>query len=166
MHNNLHIFWCINSFCLYKNSKFALIFLRDFFAMDFSIKWIDRLLVSSACRYVWLSDRACETSVIMKWNRQYQSPNPAYQLATEEYLTSKKLKESREQEFLKTISQGVCLLGSVFLVLTHLLVAVPAAIYLLKVNNGNTRTSCVICSKLTIKTLERCSMASFWCLYC
>ena len=105
-------------------------------------------------------------SVIMKWNRQYQSPNPAYQLATEEYLTSKKLKESREQEFLKTISQGVCLLGSVFLVLTHLLVAVPAAIYLLKVNNGNTRTSCVICSKLTIKTLERCSMASFWCLYC
>ena len=32
----------------------------------------------------------------------------------------------------------------------------PAGIYLLKVNNRNTRTRCVICSKLTIKTPERC----------
>ena len=31
----------------------------------------------------------------------------------------------------------------------------PASIYLLKVNNRNTRTSCEICSKLTIKTPER-----------
>ena len=31
----------------------------------------------------------------------------------------------------------------------------PAAIYLLKVNNRNTRTRCEICSKLTIKTPER-----------
>ena len=31
----------------------------------------------------------------------------------------------------------------------------PAGIYLLKVNNRNTRTRCVICSKLTIKTPER-----------
>ena len=31
----------------------------------------------------------------------------------------------------------------------------PAGIYLLKVNNRNTRTRCEICSKLTIKTLER-----------
>ena len=38
----------------------------------------------------------------------------------------------------------------------------PAGIYLLKVNNRNTRTRCEICSKLTIKTPER----SFWCLYC
>ena len=29
----------------------------------------------------------------------------------------------------------------------------PANIYLFKVNNGNTRTKCEICSKLTIKTL-------------
>ena len=35
----------------------------------------------------------------------------------------------------------------------------PAGIYLLKVNNRNTRTSCEICSKLTIKTPER----SHWC---
>ena len=33
----------------------------------------------------------------------------------------------------------------------------PAGIYLLKVNNRNTRTRCEICLKLT--------MASFWCLY-
>ena len=31
----------------------------------------------------------------------------------------------------------------------------PAGIYLLKVNNRNTRTGCEICSKLTIKTPER-----------
>ena len=31
----------------------------------------------------------------------------------------------------------------------------PAGIYLLKVNNRNTRTRCEICSKLTIKTSER-----------
>ena len=31
----------------------------------------------------------------------------------------------------------------------------PAGMYLLKVNNRNTRTRCVICSKLTIKTPER-----------
>ena len=37
----------------------------------------------------------------------------------------------------------------------------PAGIYLLKVNNRNTRTRFEICSKLTMKT-----MASFWCLYC
>ena len=43
--------------------------------------------------------------------------------------------------------------------------AVPAGIYLLKVNNRNTRTRCEICSKLAIKTPER-RLASFWCLYC
>ena len=31
----------------------------------------------------------------------------------------------------------------------------PAGIYLLKVNNKNTRTRCEICSKLTIKIPER-----------
>ena len=31
----------------------------------------------------------------------------------------------------------------------------PAGIYLLKVNNKNTRARCEICSKLTIKTPER-----------
>ena len=32
---------------------------------------------------------------------------------------------------------------------------IPAGIYLLKVNNRNTRTRCEICSKLTINTPER-----------
>ena len=31
----------------------------------------------------------------------------------------------------------------------------PVGIYLLKVNNRNTRTRCEICSELTIKTPER-----------
>ena len=31
----------------------------------------------------------------------------------------------------------------------------PSGNYMFKVNNGNSRTRCEICSKLTIKTLER-----------
>ena len=38
------------------------------------------------------------------------------------------------------------------LIFMHL---IPAGIYLFKVNNGNTRRMCEICSKLTIKTPER-----------
>ena len=38
----------------------------------------------------------------------------------------------------------------------------PAGIYLLKVNNRNTRARCEICFKLTIKTPER----RHWRLYC
>ena len=38
-------------------------------------------------------------------------------------------------------------------------------IYLFKVNNGNTKKRCKICSKLTIKTTEQ-NLASFWCVYC
>ena len=34
-------------------------------------------------------------------------------------------------------------------------IAFPANIYLLKANNRNTRTSCEICSKLTLNTPER-----------
>ena len=40
-------------------------------------------------------------------------------------------------------------------VLVFFIVIYPADIYLFKVNNRNTRTSCEICSKLTIKTSER-----------
>ena len=35
-------------------------------------------------------------------------------------------------------------------------IANPVGIYMLKVKNRNTRTRCEICSKLTIKTPERC----------
>ena len=34
-------------------------------------------------------------------------------------------------------------------------ISFPAGIYLLKVNNRNTRTKCEVCSKLTIKIPER-----------
>ena len=34
--------------------------------------------------------------------------------------------------------------------------SIPAKIYLFKVKNRNTRKSCKICSKRTIKTPERC----------
>ena len=37
----------------------------------------------------------------------------------------------------------------------------PAGIYLLKVNNRNTRTRCEICSKLTINTPERRRLGSY-----
>ena len=36
-----------------------------------------------------------------------------------------------------------------------------ASIYLVKVNNGKTRTKCEICSKLTVRRYS-----SFWCLCC
>ena len=38
------------------------------------------------------------------------------------------------------------------------------SIYLLKVNNGNTRKNCEICLKLTIETPEQHQMV-FWYLY-
>ena len=39
----------------------------------------------------------------------------------------------------------------------------PADIYLLKINNRNTKRRCEICSKLTIKTTEtRCSSVSIF----
>ena len=41
----------------------------------------------------------------------------------------------------------------------------PACIYLIKVNNGNTRIMCGICSKSTIKTLARLQTL-IWCLCC
>ena len=42
-----------------------------------------------------------------------------------------------------------------FYMLYLIFVFIPAGIYLLKVNNRNTRTRCEICSKLTINTPER-----------
>ena len=41
----------------------------------------------------------------------------------------------------------------------------PVGIYVVKVNNRNTRTRCEMCSKLTVKTQEQC-LESFWCVYC
>ena len=46
----------------------------------------------------------------------------------------------------------------IFIVQTFL-----AGIYMFKVNNGNTRTRCEICSKLTIKTPERRQLKCFYC---
>ena len=40
------------------------------------------------------------------------------------------------------------------------MVAYPVGMYLLKVNNRNTRTRCEICSKITTNTSER----RHWCL--
>ena len=40
------------------------------------------------------------------------------------------------------------------LILAHFSTVIPADIYVLKVNNRNTRTRCEIFSKLTIKTPE------------
>ena len=48
-----------------------------------------------------------------------------------------------------------------FLHINQILAYNPAGIYLLKVNNRNTRARREICSKLTIKTPERRQMAAF-----
>ena len=42
---------------------------------------------------------------------------------------------------------------------------IPAGIYLLKVNNRNTKARYEICLKLTMKAPKR-RPVSFWCLYC
>ena len=39
-------------------------------------------------------------------------------------------------------------------------ITIPAGIYMFKLGNGNTRPICEICSKLTLKTLERCHLWS------
>ena len=44
--------------------------------------------------------------------------------------------------------------GACFMMSSYQNTIFPAGIYLLKVNNRNTRTSCEVCSKLTIKTPE------------
>ena len=42
----------------------------------------------------------------------------------------------------------------------------PVNIYLFNADNGNTRKSCEICSKLTIKNTRTTSITSFHCFYC
>ena len=48
-----------------------------------------------------------------------------------------------------------------FLSLLKIFCICPAGIYLVNVDNRNTKTKYELCLKLTIKT-----MTSFWCLYC
>ena len=48
----------------------------------------------------------------------------------------------------------LCITNGFWDVSTNLFIFNPASIYLLKVNNRGSRTSCEICSELTIKTLE------------
>ena len=52
----------------------------------------------------------------------------------------------------ETISVDVL---EIFIVISKIRIHSPAGIYLLKVNNINTRSSCEICLKLTVKTRER-----------
>ena len=58
----------------------------------------------------------------------------------------------RHMNVLRTLNLGRVATGSRY----------PVGIYFLKVNNGNTRTICKICLKLTKKTL----VTSFCCRYC
>ena len=53
------------------------------------------------------------------------------------------------------ISAFSCCVNALYIFILSRYYIVPAGIYLLKVNNRNTRTRCKICLKLTIKTPER-----------
>ena len=46
------------------------------------------------------------------------------------------------------------------------MLTIPVDVYLFNLYDGNTRTVCEICSKLTIKTSDRRSVTSLWCFYC
>ena len=57
-----------------------------------------------------------------------------------------------EAQFKKLYGKVMFRSPSIFYIST---IPFPAGNYMFKVNNRNTRTRCVICSKLTIKTSER-----------
>ena len=61
------------------------------------------------------------------------------------------------------MSEKVCWL---FVVTSPSSTSLPTGIYLLKVNNRNTRTGCEICSKLTIIKTRKTPLLWFCCLYC
>ena len=70
-------------------------------------------------------------------------------------LTGSREKIWNEIKWINIILQNIILMVEI----PSRVLVYPVGIYLLKVNNRNTRTRCEICSKLTIKTPERC-------LYC
>ena len=72
-------------------------------------------------------------------------------------------------QLLLLISSGKCqfltsmkLQQKEFYYAVTLIQVIPDGNYIFKVSNGNTRTRCEICSKLTVKIRN----ASFWYLYC
>ena len=79
-------------------------------------------------------------AILPKWKHKLNHKN---------YLSftgsSRLLLKYRLRTFMSTFSIAALSSGFLF----------PAGIYLLKVNNRNTRTRCEICSKLTIKTRRR-----------
>ena len=69
------------------------------------------------------------------------------------------LSQIRRSQLTLVIFEWIVLLVTTFSYYLNMFSDFPAGIYLLKVENRNTRTRCEICSKLTIKTPER----RHWC---
>ena len=73
-----------------------------------------------------------------------------YTLNTNFYLSSHQF-----SQVVSLLNLGFQLMKAFYSLICTICYCFPADNYMLKVNNGNTRTKCEICSKLTIKTAER-----------
>ena len=62
---------------------------------------------------------------------------------------------SRERLYLSQYMFKVLLRGGAIILTYETFRNIPVGIYLFKVNNGNTRTLCEICSRLTTKITKR-----------
>ena len=78
-------------------------------------------------------------------------PPPRYTFILETVLVYLKVIAWRQMSFLQTFAVTACNSVSTNLCIKDIC---SAGIYLLRVNNRNTRTRCEICSKLTTKTRE------------
>ena len=82
-------------------------------------------------------------------------------------VIKKNIGQKKEMPFVQKITATIINVALLFIYfLENTGKAYPAGIYLLKVNNRNTRTRCKIGSMLTTKDTRTMPIASFWCLYC
>ena len=100
-----------------------------------------------------------------KWNVLYSHGNGVTYIESKSLTSCKLIKTPQNYEEIslsfdevnKTMQKtsGVKLSHHFPLSKHNQMIFIPAGMYLLKVNNRNTRTRCEICSKLTINTPER-----------
>ena len=113
-----------------------------------------KTVISSSHQAFIIPKRFCSLNavVVLMWCPSLKATTSAQSSDWNNIEVSKPTKSNGLSNYVKvTYSENV----SPFLGSINLRYPLPAVIYLLKVNNKNTRTKCEICSKLTIKTPER-----------
>ena len=113
-----------------------------------------KTVISSSHQVFIIPKRFCSLNavVVLMWCPSLKATTSVQSSDWNNTEVSKPTKSNGLSNYVKvTYSENV----SPFLGSINLRYPLPAVIYLLKVNNKNTRTKCEICSKLTIKTPER-----------